>query len=75
VADLIAEVERLRAGYVVWTRYEAPTGRIVRHAFGPYPKNKAITERRRMLREAKERDVLDKVEISTVQLVEAEPMP
>jgi hypothetical protein len=55
--------------YAVWTRYETPTGRIIRHAFGPYPRNKALAERRRMLREAEKRDSLDKVEISAVQLI------
>ena len=68
VTDLIAEVERLRAsGHVVWTRYEPSPGRVVRHAFGPYPESQAQTERRRMLREAEERGVRDKVEISAIR--------
>lgn len=38
--------------FVIWTRYERPTGVIVRHAYGPYPtRSKAQTELRRMRRE------------------------
>jgi hypothetical protein len=68
--DVQKQIERARENeptYAVWTRYETPTGQIVRHAFGPYPKDRARTERRRMLREAEERGLSDKVEISTVR--------
>lgn len=37
--------------FAIWTRYERPTGTIVRHVFGPYPtRSKAQAELKRMLR-------------------------
>lgn len=38
--------------YVIWTRYVRPTGKIVRHAYGPYDtRSKAQTALRKMRRE------------------------
>lgn len=62
--------------YAIWTRYERPTGTIVRHVFGPYStRSKAQTEMRRMTR--LNRDVygvdMDKIEVHVTKMVGDEP--
>ena len=39
--------------FVIWTRYQRPDGKIVRHVYGPYPtRSKAQTDLKKMLKDA-----------------------
>jgi hypothetical protein len=55
--------------FVIWTRYVNPKGKIIRHAFGPYPtRAKAQTALKKMIRESYDIE-MDNAEAQVTKLI------
>lgn len=54
IADQLKDGFKLDANHVIVTRYEKPNGKILVHAYGPYTRAEAFSQRRKMEIESNE---------------------